>query len=185
VRVRAALGLPDPLSVREATESDAHGIATVQVLSWRVTYRGIIADAYIDSLTIDAREARWAKGLAGRGTHPQISFVAVDDGGGIVGFASGGANREPRPGYDAELFAIYLLPEAERRGLGRRLVRAVASALRDSGHIAMEVRVLAENPACRFYESLGGRPLSRGMHAVGGVDYPEVRYGWELTALTG
>ena len=43
----------------------------------------------------------------------------------------------------------------------------------------MLVWVLKDNqPACRFYESLGGEPVGRKAIAIGGTDLVEVSYGW-------
>ena len=47
--------------LREATASDARGIARVHVESWKTTYRGLIADEYIDSIFYADREQLWAK----------------------------------------------------------------------------------------------------------------------------
>ncbi|MDQ6926226.1 MAG: GNAT family N-acetyltransferase, partial [Candidatus Eremiobacteraeota bacterium] len=117
--------------IRRAVAADARGIATVQVLTWRATYRGIVDDAYIDGLTIEAREARWRTMLDTPPERAHDIFVAETRAEGVIGFASGGALREPALSAecDAELYAIYILPESQRRGLGRTLVRAVARAL--------------------------------------------------------
>jgi hypothetical protein len=43
---------------------------------------------------------------------------------------------------------------------------------------AAVVRVLAENPACAFYEKVGGELLREGQLLIGGNLYPERWYGW-------
>ena len=48
--------------------------------------------------------------------------VAETEGGGVVGFASWGPNRDFNSTYPAELYAIYILQERQNMGLGRRLV---------------------------------------------------------------
>src|SRR5256885_780919 len=86
-------------------------------------------------------------------------FVAEDAGVGIVGFADGGPSRDRIGGLDGELYAIYLLERSQRRGVGRQLVGAVAARLLEAGLTAMSVWVLADNPACGFYDALGGRQI--------------------------
>ena len=47
------------------------------------------------------------------------------------------------------------------------------------GFHAAIARVLAGNPACRFNERLGARPVKEGTLDLGGQAYPEVWYGWD------
>ncbi len=76
-----------------------------------------------------------------------------------------------------------MLEEAQGSGLGRRLVRAVAERLARAGMSSMLVWVLEANPACRFYEALGGVPLpERQYFERAGSRLVEVCYGWADTA---
>ena len=53
------------------------------------------------------------------------------------------------------------------------------------GRRAAVVRVLARNPACRFYERLGAELLRDSQLMIGGQPYPERWYGWrDLLDLT-
>ena len=49
--------------IREATAIDAETIARVRVASWRASYRGIIDDAYLDALSVDAGRDRYLRGF--------------------------------------------------------------------------------------------------------------------------
>src|ERR1700689_4259819 len=138
--------------VHEAAIEDARAIAQVQVESWRSTYAGIIPDSYLASLNVEEREERWKELLA---APDSLMFVAESEAG-IFGFVSGGKLREPIDGYDAELYAIYLLRDNQRKGAGRRLVESLAESLRDEGFRAMAVWVLKKNPAVGFYRKMGG-----------------------------
>jgi ribosomal protein S18 acetylase RimI-like enzyme len=171
-------------TIRRADLADAAGIAAVQVASWRTTYPGIVAQEYIDRLSVDTRSAAWESVFRDEAREPPDVVVATDSNGEIVGFASGGKIREPQPGFDAELYAIYLVKAVQRRGVGRRLLSewatlAVANNLRSA-----VVRVLAANPARRFYEHLGARLIKDGSLTIDGQPYPEEWYGWDdLRAL--
>src|SRR5688572_11272938 len=80
------------LVIREAALADAAGIAVVHIDSWRTTYRGIVPQAYLDSLDYDERTVRWNQILSeSAATH--AVYVAEDRQVGIVGFASGGPER--------------------------------------------------------------------------------------------
>jgi GNAT superfamily N-acetyltransferase len=163
--------------VRQAHLDDAGSIATVHVAAWRCTYHNLLPADFLDRMSVDELTRRWAAILS-QAREP--IFVAEEEGR-VVGFASGGAERERNPDYQAEIYAVYLLPQAQGRGLGRALVGAVASALHAAGHRSLLIWVLRDNlPARGFYEHLGGRIV--GEHLLdfnAGFSVPEVAYGWD------
>lgn len=110
-------------------------------------------------------------------TSPDV-LVAIAADGGVVGFISGGAIREALTGFDAELYAVCLLDSVQHKGVGRRLVREWAGLALASGWHAAVVRVLADNPACFFYERLGAERLRDTQYTIAGKPYPERWYGW-------
>jgi ribosomal protein S18 acetylase RimI-like enzyme len=91
-----------------------------------------------------------------------------------------GKPREPMPGFDAELFAIDVLPGRQGRGLGRGLLLAAAGAMAAAGRRAWFLWTLRDNPPTRaFYEALGGRVVAERTAVVEGVSVAEVAYGWD------
>jgi ribosomal protein S18 acetylase RimI-like enzyme len=111
-------------------------------------------------------------------------FVAEDEGGNVVGFASCGAARDDVRDYESELYAIYVDLKMQRRGLGKRLVLSVAQELKARGFDSMLIWVLADNQYKRFYESVGGTRVRTREVRVGGKTFPELGYGWRgLDAL--
>ena len=95
-------------------------------------------------------------------------FVAETENGDIVGFANAGPEREGDRIYRGELYAIYILEEYQRIGLGRRLFSSVTRRLLADGFNSMLLWVLEDNrPAIRFYESLGGEQVDRQSPSVG------------------
>jgi ribosomal protein S18 acetylase RimI-like enzyme len=175
--------------VRPAALTDAPGIARVHIDTWRTAYHGLIPEDLLAGLSYERRLERWTAILSQPADGRSSNFVAEADGR-IVGFASGGPERDGDPVYTGELYAIYVLKEYERRGLGRSLTRAVAGSLAAAGFGAMLVWVLAANDvARRFYEALGGTLLREKPADVLGLTLPEVSYGWtnlrELTRTAG
>ncbi len=77
------------MKIRKATQQDASGIAKVHVDSWRTTYKNIVPDAFLDSLNYENRTKLWKQNV-----HKMIVFVAEMDDGEIVGFSTGGQERE-------------------------------------------------------------------------------------------
>ena len=172
------------IKIREATPDDAAGIARVHVESSRTTYGGLLPEEAFAAMTFERRLSNWSKTLGGE-EGGEFVFVAEDEGQ-IVGFASGGPEREGDADFDGELYTVYLLPEQQRRGTGRRLSRAVAERLARLGFRSMMLWVLEENPACRFYEALGGARVREEEIERGGRSLKKVAYGWaDIEALCG
>lgn len=162
--------------IREAHESDALALATVGVDTWRAAYRGIVDDAYLDSLSHEKSEQHWHRILAGTGC---FTLVAEDESGLVAGFALSGAERDGDPVYEGELYALYVLKEHQGRGIGRALVKAVADRFRRDGIASMVIWVISANPSRGFYERLGGRVLGTKVIEIGGRQLEETAYGWD------
>lgn len=160
--------------IRSAGIEDAGVIAFVQVESWKTTYAGIVPDAYLASLNAGTNAQRWREWIAAGNS----SMFVAENGACVVGFASGGMLRDAIPGYDAELYAIYLLREHQGRGAGRSLVHALANSLRAEGFVSMVVWVLKKNPAVSFYKHLGGIQIAHRPIEIGGASLEELAFGW-------
>jgi GNAT superfamily N-acetyltransferase len=160
-------------SIRLAEVWDAAAIAHVHVQSWLTTYKGLVPDEYLASLNEAERVPLWQEWL----TRDIRVFVAEEEGE-IVGFAGGGPIREPLAAYDAELYTIYLLEDAQSRGIGKNLLSAVAEALIRQDHTGMVVWVLEQNPAVGFYERMGAERIMSRQIEIGGVSLPELALGW-------
>ena len=119
---------------------------------------------------------RWRRTL---GDGADRVYVAEENGA-VVGFASGGEERAGEAGFSGELYAIYVLEQAQRHGHGHELVQAVVQALREMGMLDMIVWVLRDNPNARkFYERLGGVYVRTQPIAIGSTVLQEVAYGWK------
>lgn len=170
--------------IRTAVLQDFDAIARVRIDTWRQAYAGIIAAETLADLSYEATAQRWRSYFLNNSPPGWFTLVAEETAGQVIGFASGGPERSQDASYAAEIYALYLLPEYQRRGIGRRLVAAAAVHLCRSGYKNLLIWVLEQNPACAFYEALGGRIYRRRQIEIGGQWLPEVAYVWEeLKAL--
>jgi GNAT superfamily N-acetyltransferase len=163
--------------IREAEITDAAAIAKVHVDSLRMTYISIVPTAYLAGLSHEQREQEWRRTLS-KPAEREFVYIAEDTTGNVIGFAWGGAERGGYPVYKGELFAIYLLEEYQRQGVGKHLLSWVAKRFLQQGIQSMLVWVLADNPSRRFYEALGGQLASEQEITIGGLNLLEVAYGW-------
>jgi GNAT superfamily N-acetyltransferase len=96
----------------------------------------------------------------------------------IVGFASGGRAR--RAGLaEGEVETLYVLDDFRERGVGRRLMRAMAAHLRAIGCRSALVWVLADNNARWFYRHLGGRLSMTETIGVAGRPVQQTALTWD------
>jgi ribosomal protein S18 acetylase RimI-like enzyme len=161
--------------VRTANVIDAPAIAGVHVSSWLSTYRGLLPDDFLESLSETNYTERWKRVI----TEGTSKVVVAEDGAGVVGFASGGRERAGEQGFEGELYAIYVLDNAQGRGFGRELVRAMVEGLRELGLGNMIIWVLRDNRRARdFYERLGGVYVRSQPITIGSATLEEVSYGW-------
>ena len=164
-------------TIRVAYSDDAPGIARVHVDSWRTTYKGIVSDDVLANLSYSQREQNARQRLSN--PNNVYTYVAEDEQGQIVGFVVGGLNREASSEYKGELYAIYLLKEAQGHGIGKKLTHALVERLVQVYCYSMQVWVLADNPSRYFYEALGGHFISTKQIEIGDVMLNEVSYGWQ------
>ena len=129
------------------TDDEIRGKAYVHWKSWQESYRGIVDDGYLDRMTLAQTEEkafRW-----------RDNILVAKDGERVVGFVGyGPASGEEGTG---EIFALYVLEEYQRRGIGYALMREALSRL--EGCRVVVLWALKENDkAIRFYERVGFLP---------------------------
>jgi ribosomal protein S18 acetylase RimI-like enzyme len=87
---------------------------------------------------------------------------------------------EPLTVYQGEIYVLYVLPQYQNRGIGRKLVAAcVQQLVQNLEAKSLLIWVIAENPYRKFYESLGGKPVRERTQEIGAQLIRETGYGWE------
>jgi GNAT superfamily N-acetyltransferase len=163
--------------IRRAEPEDADAIARVQVDTWRSAYADLIPAAVLDGLSYKQRSRYW-RGFLSKEARGFMG-VAEDSHAGVVGFACCGPNREEPLHYQGQLYAIYVLEEHQRLGIGHQLFEEARKWLSKRALDSMIVWVLRENPYRKFYESLGGELVGERTINVGEAESREVAYGWD------
>lgn len=164
------------VGIRAATMADCAAVAKVHVRTWKESFAGIVPQPFLDKMSVGKRAEAFAAGFAA----PFYSmYVAETPGRGIVGFADFGAPRENIDAYDGELYAIYLLPEFQRKAIGERLFRRGIEFLKGRGRRSMYLLALEVSPYRAFYEKMGGRLVGKKQIEIEGATYDELIYGWE------
>ena len=165
------------VTIRDGTFDDLEAIAYIRVVTWRTTYAGIVPDDHLAALDHEQKAATLKQFFD---EFPGFYTVAEKNSQ-VIGYAIAGAERTTLLPFSGELWAMYILQEYQRQGIGHLLVETVANRLAAQQHASMIVWVLADNPCRRFYESLGGVLSGEKTLVIGGKTLTEVAYGWPDT----
>ncbi len=160
------------VSIRHARPEDALGLSRVSEAAWREAYQGIIPGVALEKM-LSRRSPAWWHSTVTRGR----PLAVLDVGQGIAGYVSYGRCRDRTIPAEGEIDELYLAPEYQGLGFGRRLFRAVRNDLADRNMPRLVVWALAQNErACHFYEGLSGRAIARVEERIGGIPLGKVAY---------
>src|SRR6202045_2822034 len=161
------------IEVRRAKSSDATAVASTHDEAWRAAYQGIIPGPELDKL-INRRGANWWDSAIRKGS--RISILAFGET--VAGYANYGRNRARSLYYDGEIYELYLRPEFQGLGFGRKLFTAARRDLAQSGLKSLIVWALSENDtAVEFYRALGGKAVARSSEKFGARVLDKIAFG--------
>lgn len=169
----------DSMVIRPSEKDDVHSMSRVYVQTWRDTYLGVVPYGYLYTMSVPQLEQGFLNELQSKHV---ISYVA-EDAGGVIGFVSGGYERQADHIYNGEIFALYVLKNYQRQGVGTKLVSALAKQLNQFGIYSLLVMVLEHNPYRRFYEKINGIYLRKHHMPFAGEVLDVAAYGWIDTGL--
>ena len=162
------------IEIRRAKPNDAGAVAGTHDEAWRTAYRGIIPGGELEKL-ISRRGPAWWESAIRKGS--RVSLLVFGER--IAGYANYGRNRARSLQYDGEVYELYLRPEFQGLGFGRRLFTAARRDLCQSGMKSLVVWALSDNdPAVDFYRALGGRAVARSSEKFGVRTLDKVAFGW-------
>ena len=163
------------IGIRKAELDDAEAIADVHHAAWQGAYAGIIPHRSLTNM-LQRRGAGWWANAIRRAA----SVLVIEVGGEVAGYATIGRNRSRELRQEGEIYELYLRPEYQGIGLGRRLFSAARKKLSDSGLRGLVVWALEENGgALSFYESAGGRDIAEGVEIFDQKALKKVAFVWE------
>lgn len=166
-------------AVRKATNNDIEQIAFINAESWKTTYRGVIDQTFLETLTTEKQLPR-AKRLV-ESFDIDCIVVYERDTSNVIGFACFGKNREKNVDADSELQAIYLLEQFQGFWAGKILLDEGVRILLNRSSKRMMVSVFEANKTARsFYEKQGGKWIGSDHVDLAGTRYPTSTYLWEF-----
>src|SRR5229473_3203987 len=111
------------IEVRPAKAADAAAVASTHDEAWRAAYQGIIPGAELEKL-INRRGPQWWDSAIRKGS--RVSVLVFGDK--VAGYANYGRNRARSLHFEGEIYELYLRPEFQGLGFGRRSFTAPSAA---------------------------------------------------------
>jgi ribosomal protein S18 acetylase RimI-like enzyme len=162
------------IEIRQAKSADAAAVASTHDEAWRAAYQGVIPGTELEKL-ISRRGPEWWDSAIRKGS--RIAILCFGDT--VAGYANYGRNRARSLFYEGEIYELYLRPEFQGLGFGRRLFSGARRDLTQSGLKSLVVWALSDNePAVEFYRALGGRAVARSSERFGTRVLEKVAFAW-------
>jgi len=162
------------IEIRRAKASDAAAVADTHDEAWRGAYQGVIPGVELEKL-VTRRGADWWDSAIRKGS--RVSVLVFGDK--VAGYANYGRNRARSLHFEGEIYELYLRPEFQGLGFGRRLFTSARRDLMQSGLKSMVIWALSDNePATEFYRALGGRMVARSSEKFGPKSLDKVAFAW-------
>ncbi len=162
------------IDIRRATPDDASGIAETHDTSWRHAYTGVLPHKSLDSM-VRRRGVGWWE----RAIRHSTNILVLDIGEEIVGYVTLGPNRVSTLPFEGEIYELYLKPEYQGVGFGKKLFSLARRELARIGMKGCVVWALEENEnAVRFYSNAGGRDVAEGNETFDGSLLKKIAFAW-------
>jgi GNAT superfamily N-acetyltransferase len=165
--------------IRGAAPADAPAIAQLHALSWQTTYRGILRAEFLDGPLLENRRHLWGARLNDARQVGQMILVG-EQAGEIQAFACAFLDTDPE--WGSLLDNLHVVPNLKGRGMGRKLMSAVAErVLLHGSQPLLHLWAYEQNAAARlFYERLGGvNTACVAEEAPDGTLVNAIRYCWQ------
>ncbi len=138
--------------IRFAVEKDLDSIAKLYVHNHKTTYRDLLSEEYLNSLTVEGAKSRWQKYLA---ENNKIWVAYESDI--FLGFTAGKEDEEIKDTW--YLDSLHVSENARGRGIGTELIRTMGRYASDNGYKSMSICVVKGNESAKsLYLRLGAQP---------------------------
>lgn len=136
------------MKLRPAEINDALAISRLLARTWRVAYRGIFPQHFLDNLQDDG----WAEGFKKAVCDPNATTMVAEIDGEIVGMIDFGKGRDPEWAAN-EIYALNVLPEFQGKKIGSALMHF---ALEKLANQPVYLKVAVKNTSAQaFYRKHG------------------------------
>ena len=170
-------------TIKEIEKKDLYDYMFVNTYAWDETYRGIMADEFLDKIknelkqNVERLENKFDRTKTDEPDYKRYLLYVNEEPVGIVAICNSREEKYPKSG---ELCSLYLLNKVKKKGYGRILFEKAKQELKNMGFNDMIIYCLKENPTTKFYEHLGGKLVYEKERNIGGKKLIENVYFYHI-----
>jgi ribosomal protein S18 acetylase RimI-like enzyme len=162
------------IKIRVAKVEDLALIAKIRIDNWRITYKGLLPQSFLDDLDYEKETQSWH-------TFSQMErhhvFVAIDENESIMGFV--GIRPFDSEMTIGEIHALHTSEEFRGKGAGKALIYHSAKLFKSQNIKEMRLWVIVGNDnATAIYEHLGAETYIERVDIINSTDVPEIGMKW-------
>ena len=153
----------------QANVENAPELAKIVVDDWKIAYKGMVDEEYLNSLTYEDQTKKRAKSLSEEPQTGESTYMYIDENTNeVLGFMVVGKDYESSLKADMEIQALYVDPSHRYRGIGSKLVCFAKEEMKKNNYESLSIWCLKKNfPARKFYEKMDGKIVEEKDFAVG------------------
>jgi ribosomal protein S18 acetylase RimI-like enzyme len=165
----------DDFMIRQANANDLEIMAKITTNAWKINYKGIIDDDYLEKRTVEnfiktRKETQWIE-------NKNINTFLYEEKNIIKGFVSGYKNNGK---YDCEIQGLYVGVEYQGKGIGTKLLDYMKKYFKDDGCKNMIIWTIQNLKNNIFYKRHGGKIKEEKEFDFGGKKYSGIGFVFEL-----
>lgn len=161
--------MKDKIIITKATKEDAESIITININSWKTTYKNIFSSDILNNLD-STKETAITK------CENKIQeYVVCKYNNEIIGFARYGPNKKNYSKDYAEVYALYVKDNFQKKKVGSSLLNYIFNNLKNNYKYVL-ISTLKLNKANLFYKKVGGIFIKEIPLVIGNTTYKENLY---------
>lgn len=161
--------------IRLATSGDIEKIAEIYIKSWQKTYKGLLRQEYLDSLTFETVSKRWGDYIL----EPRHGIFVATKGDEVLGFGA----FKPYHRIDDCIYieSLHVAEAFHRQGIGSAIIKQIYEVGKQEKYGQMAVCLVKGNDNARnMYIALGARHYRDKVDDfTGEISYSEILT-WDL-----
>lgn len=168
------------MEIRPADKNDISHIAELYINNHKTTYKTLLSEDYLSSLTLNNSRAKWESYLS---DEKKKIWVAYENNI-FLGFVAG--MEDPELEFTWYLDSLYVTENARGKGAGTALIQTIGSYALTHHYQQMSICIVKGNDqAGRLYKKLGAKHYKDFIDTFGNtVSYSEKLLWKELTLFT-
>ena len=159
--------------IEHAKVEDAKNIVAINIKEWKNTYKGIFPDKYLENLSERKEES------VKKCKNKINEYIVCKINNQVVGFLRFGRNKKGYNDNYAEIYALYIDKDYQRKGIGTALINFAFENLTPNYKYVL-ISTLVQNDANLFYKKIGRKLIDKVKFSLENNDYEENLYEYIL-----